>query len=173
MSLFGRNDTEDAGSGPSETFEQSQRTVRGPDPAPAQRSKGDDSVANIGESIVFKGDLSGQEDLVLEGTVEGRVELPDNQLTIGATGRAHAELNAKTIVVVGRVTGNIRASERIEIQTSGIVEGDVSAPCLVVAEGAVVNGSIEMGAAKKGLQSAASPPASPPVSPHTPERKAG
>ena len=169
MSLFSRNDTEDATSGPSEIFEQSQRTVQGPDPAPAQRSKGDDSVANIGESIVFKGDLSGQEDLVLEGMVEGRVELPDNQLTIGAKGRANAELNAKTIVVVGRVTGNVRASERIEIQASGIVEGDVSAPCLVVAEGAVVNGSIEMGASKKSQLPATAAQASP----QPPERKAG
>ena len=169
MSLFSRNDTEDATSGPSEIFEQSQRTLQGPDPAPAQRNKGDDSVANIGESIVFKGDLSGQEDLVLEGMVEGRVELPDNQLTIGAKGRANAELNAKTIVVVGRVTGNVRASERIEIQASGIVEGDVSAPCLVVAEGAVVNGSIEMGASKKSLLPAATAQASP----QPPERKAG
>ncbi len=169
MSLFGKSDGEDAGSGPSETFEQSQRAAQGPNPAPAQRSKGDDKVANIGESIVFKGDLSGQEDLVVEGTVEGRVELPDNQLTIGTKGRANAELNAKTILVVGRVTGNIRASERIEIQASGIVEGDVCAPRLVVAEGAVVNGSIEMGSSKKGLQAATTAPASP----QPPERKAG
>jgi len=128
---------------------------------------GEISVANIGESILFKGELSGKEDLVLEGTVEGRVDLPDNQLTIGANGRAHAELKAKTVVVVGRVNGNIEASERCEIRSSGIVEGDVSAPRLMVAEGAVVNGSIEMGAAKKALQATA--PSSPPAV----ERKAG
>lgn len=117
-------------------------------------------MANIGESILFKGELSGKEDLVLDGTVEGRIDLMDYQLTIGASGRAHAELSAKTIVVVGRVTGNVRASERIEIQATGVVEGDVSAPCLVVAEGAVVNGSIEMGASKKASQPAVSVSAS-------------
>jgi len=130
-------------------------------PTAAQKGTGGTNVANIGESIVFKGELSGQEDLVLEGTVEGRVDLPDNQLTIGAKGRAHAELKAKTIVVVGRVNGNIRASDRCEIQSSGIVEGDVSAPRLMVEEGAVVNGSIEMGASKNAMAAPSASPSAP------------
>jgi cytoskeletal protein CcmA (bactofilin family) len=107
-------------------------------------------MANIGKSITLKGDLSGNEDLVIEGHVEGRVDLPNNMLTIGANGSCSAEVHAKTVVVVGKVTGNVSATERIEIQATGLVNGDVAAPRLVVAEGAVVNGSIEMGTKKTG-----------------------
>jgi cytoskeletal protein CcmA (bactofilin family) len=111
-------------------------------PAPIGR---EDAMANIGKSISIKGDLTGNEDLVIEGKVEGKVELPNNQLTVGANGVVKAEISAKTVVVIGRVAGNVKGSERIEIQATGIVEGDVAAPRLVVAEGAVVNGSVQMG----------------------------
>ena len=112
-------------------------------------------MANIGKSITLKGDLSGNEDLVIEGHIEGRVDLPNNQLTIGANGSCAAEVHAKTVVVVGKVTGNVIATERIEIQATGLVNGDVSAPKLIVQEGAVVNGSIEMGSKAKASQAAA------------------
>jgi cytoskeletal protein CcmA (bactofilin family) len=108
-------------------------------------------MANIGKSISLKGDLSGNEDLIIEGHVEGRVDLPSNLLTIGANGSVAAEVHAKAVVVIGKVTGNVTATERIEIQATGLVNGDVSAPRLVVAEGAVVNGSIEMGTKKSGV----------------------
>ena len=101
-------------------------------------------MANIGKSISIKGDLTGNEDMVIEGKVDGKVELPNNQLTVGANGTVQAEINAKAVVVVGRVTGNVNGTERVEIQATGIVEGDVTAPRLVVAEGAVLNGAIHM-----------------------------
>jgi cytoskeletal protein CcmA (bactofilin family) len=123
---------------------------------PAATGKGD-GMANIGKSISIKGDLTGNEDLVIEGKVEGKVELPNNQLTIGANGVVKAEISAKTVVVIGRVAGNVKGSERIEIQATGIVEGDVAAPRLVVAEGAVVNGSIQM--TKQGGAATAAPAA--------------
>jgi cytoskeletal protein CcmA (bactofilin family) len=126
-------------------------------------------MANIGKSISIKGDLSGKEDLIIEGTVEGRVDLPDNQLTVGANGNVNAEVHAKAVIVVGKVTGNVRGTERIEIQATGSVEGDVSAPRLVVAEGAVLNGSIEMGAAATQAQ----PQAKVLPKPAESERKAG
>ncbi|MDH5566006.1 MAG: polymer-forming cytoskeletal protein, partial [Myxococcales bacterium] len=94
-------------------------------------------MATIGKSIAIKGDLTGKEDLVIEGTVEGRVDLPDAQLTVGANGTIQAEIHAKSVVVIGKVTGNVHGSERIEIQSTGVVKGDVVAPRLVVAEGAV------------------------------------
>ena len=125
------------------------------------KNLGGDDVANIGKSISIKGDLTGNEDLVIEGKVEGKVDLPSNQLTIGANGTARAEIRAKSVVVVGRVTGNVSATERIEIQATGIVEGDVSAPRLIVAEGAVVNGSIAMG--KSGGETSKSAPSLPPA----------
>jgi cytoskeletal protein CcmA (bactofilin family) len=82
---------------------------------------------------------------VIEGKVEGKVSLPNNQLTIGADGSVKAEVAAKSVIVIGRVAGNVRGAERVEIQGTGIVEGDVAAPKLIVAEGAVLNGSISMG----------------------------
>ncbi len=102
-------------------------------------------MANIGKSISIRGDLTGNEDMVIEGNVEGKVDLPNNQLTIGANGSVKAEISAKCVVIVGKVTGNVVGSERVEIQATGIVQGDVTSPRLVVAEGASVNGAIQMG----------------------------
>jgi len=101
-------------------------------------------VTHIGRSVVLKGDLSGDEDLTIEGQVKGRIDLPDHQLTIGANGRIDAELSAKAVIVIGNVTGNIRASERVEIHDSGSVTGDIQAPRLLIHEGAVINGAVDM-----------------------------
>jgi len=116
------------------------------------------SVASFGKSIVIKGDLTGDEDLEIEGRVEGQVKLPNHQLTIGAHGRVTAQVEAKTVVVVGHVAGNVHASERVEVQATGVVDGDIHAPRLLIQEGAVVNGSIQMGSV--GSEKAASPPGS-------------
>jgi cytoskeletal protein CcmA (bactofilin family) len=147
MSLFGGK-KEDApttstpsGFPPATTATRPDRGSERYQPAPTGKGEG---MANIGKSISIKGDLTGNEDLVIEGKVEGKVDLPNNQLTVGANGVVKAEVSAKSVVVIGRVAGNCKGSERIEIQATGIVEGDVAAPRLVVAEGAVVNGSITM-----------------------------
>jgi len=104
-------------------------------------------MANIGKSITIKGDLSGNEDLQIDGSVEGRIDLPNNQLTIGAEGRVKAEVHAKSVVVIGHVTGNLSAADRIHVEATGIVDGDVKAPRLVIQEGAMLNGAVEMGSA--------------------------
>jgi len=130
---------------------------------PGEGGKSD--MANIGKSIAIKGDLTGNEDMVIEGKVDGKVDLPNNQLTVGANGTVRAEVSAKSVVVVGRVTGNVSGTERVEIQATGIVEGDVNSPRLVVAEGAVLNGAIHM--TKKEGAAAQPPPPSAEV------RKAG
>jgi cytoskeletal protein CcmA (bactofilin family) len=110
-------------------------------------------MAIIGKSITIKGDLSGNEDLQIDGSVEGRIDLPNNQLTIGAEGRVKAEVHAKSVVVIGHVTGNLLAADRIQVEATGIVDGDVKAPRLVIEEGATLNGSVEMtsGASKPSL----------------------
>jgi len=102
------------------------------------------NVATIGKSIVFKGDLSGDEDLQIDGLVDGGIQLANHQLTVGDTGRAQAQLYAKSVVVIGQVTGNITATELVELQSSAIVEGDIHTPRLVIADGAVLNGTVEM-----------------------------
>ncbi|MFO0687340.1 MAG: polymer-forming cytoskeletal protein [Myxococcota bacterium] len=114
-------------------------------------------MAAIGKSIVFKGELTGDEDLEIEGQVEGNVRLTNNTLTIGANGRLTAQVVAKSIIVIGRVKGNLTATERIEIQATGIVEGDVKAPRLNVQEGAVLNGGIDMSASAPAAQAAQAP----------------
>ena len=103
------------------------------------------SVAIIGKSIVLKGDLSGDEDLTIDGRVEGAIQLSNHELTIGENGKAQAELFDKSVVVIGHVKGDVVATERIEIRSTGVVEGNIRAPSLVIADGAVLNGNIEMG----------------------------
>jgi cytoskeletal protein CcmA (bactofilin family) len=147
VSLFGKKDEREGAVGAFEAPSTAAQRVEPPAATPVARDRareGKGDMANIGKSITISGDLTGEEDLVIEGKVEGKVTLPNSQLTIGANGTIKAEVQAKSVVVIGRVSGNVRGTERVEIQATGIVEGDVIAPRLVVAEGAVVNGSIQM-----------------------------
>ncbi len=101
-------------------------------------------VVNIGKSVVIKGELSGSEDLTIEGQVDGKIELRQNVLTIGPNGKIKAQVVAKTVVVEGQVQGNVTATERIDIRDKGSVEGDLSAPRVAIADGAHFRGSIDM-----------------------------
>jgi cytoskeletal protein CcmA (bactofilin family) len=107
-------------------------------------------MVNIGKSVVIKGELSGSEDLTIEGQVEGKIELKQNILTIGPNGRIKAEIFAKSIVVQGEVHGNITASERADIRDNGSVDGDLSSPRIAIADGAHFRGSIDMQRAAGG-----------------------
>ncbi len=122
---------------------------------------GGNEVAILGQSILFKGDLSGDEDIEIEGRVEGQIKLPNHQLTVGAHGRVTAKVEAKNVIVIGRVAGDVIASERIEIQATGVVDGDIHAPRLLIQEGAVVNGNIEMGDAQTKAATTSPAPAEP------------
>ena len=99
---------------------------------------------NIGKSVVIKGDLTGSEDLTIEGQVEGKIELRQNVLTIGANGKIKAQIFAKIVIVQGEVQGNITATERIDIRDNGSVDGDLSSPRIAIADGAHFRGSIDM-----------------------------
>ena len=99
---------------------------------------------NIGKSVIIKGDLSGSEDLTIEGQVEGKIELRQNVLTIGPNGKIKAAVFAKAVVIQGEVQGDITASERIDIRDAGSVDGDLSAPRIAIADGAHFRGSIDM-----------------------------
>ena len=118
-------------------------------------------MAILGQSILFKGDLSGDEDIEIEGRVEGQIKLPNHQLTVGPHGRVAAQVEAKNVIVIGRVAGDVIASERIEIQATGVVDGDIHAPRLLIQEGAVVNGNIEMGDAQAKAATTSPAPAEP------------
>ena len=117
-------------------------------------------MANIGKSISVKGDVSGEEDTVIEGRVEGRVDLKNHHLTIGPNGDVTGEISAKQCTIVGRVRGNVVATERIEICDSGRIDGDLISPRLLVQEGAQVNGNISM-KEPVGTGGAADQPSSP------------
>lgn len=99
---------------------------------------------NIGKSVIIKGELSGSEDLTIEGHVEGRIELKENILTIGPNGKIRAEVFAKSVIVLGEVTGNVTASEKVDIRDNGSVDGDITSPRVAIAEGAHFRGSVDM-----------------------------
>ena len=103
-----------------------------------------DKIVNIGQSIHIKGELTGNEDLTIEGKVEGKVLLKDHNLTIGANGKITAEIQAKTVMVVGEVVGNITADDKVEVAATGSLRGDIVAPRVVLADGAKFKGSIDM-----------------------------
>jgi cytoskeletal protein CcmA (bactofilin family) len=114
------------------------------------------TAVNIGKSVVIKGELNGSEDLTIEGQVEGKIELRQNVLTIGPNGRIKAQVFAKSVIILGEVTGNVTASEKVDIRDNGSVDGDITAPRVAIAEGAHFRGSIDMqkGAAKSESKSA-------------------
>src|SRR5580765_2935550 len=87
-----------------------------------------DKIVNIGQSIHIKGELTGNEDLTIEGKVEGKVFLKDHNLTVGANGKIVAEVQAKTVMVLGEVTGNITAEEKSKVAATGTMGGEIRAP---------------------------------------------
>lgn len=100
-------------------------------------------MAHIGKSVVIKGELSGSEDLYLDGEVEGTIELSGNSLTIGPNGRVRANTHAKDIVVHGKVNGNMRA-DRVELKKSSLVTGDILTQRVVIEDGAFFKGGIDI-----------------------------
>src|ERR1700749_3578814 len=101
-------------------------TAPSPQTAPvANYAKPMENTVNIGKSVVIKGELNGSEDLTIEGQVEGTIQLKDHVLTIGANGRIKAQVFAKAVIVLGEVTGNVTASEKVDIRDNGSGDGDI------------------------------------------------
>jgi len=115
-----------------------------PEPPPKHRSKPMSSVAIVGKSIVIKGELSGNEDLVLEGAVDGTITLTDNNLVVGADGRVNANIFARSVTITGKVEGDVSANERVEITATGSLKGNIRAPRLIINDGAFFQGTVEM-----------------------------
>ena len=101
-------------------------------------------IVNIGKSVVIKGELNGSEDLTIEGHVEGTIQLKEHVLTIGPNGRIKAQVFAKSVIVLGEVTGNVTASDKVDIRDNGSVDGDIVSPRVAIAEGAHFRGSVDM-----------------------------
>jgi cytoskeletal protein CcmA (bactofilin family) len=123
-------------------------------------------IVNIGKSVVIKGELNGSEDLTIEGHVEGTIQLKEHVLTIGPNGRIKAQVFAKSVIVLGEVTGNVTASDKVDIRDNGSVDGDIVSPRVAIAEGAHFRGSVDMqrkgGAAPQAQAKPAAPQAAAP-----------
>jgi cytoskeletal protein CcmA (bactofilin family) len=101
-------------------------------------------VAHIGKSVIIKGELSGSEDVYLDGEVEGSIELNDHSLTIGPNGRVRANVRARDVVIHGRVDGNVYGLDRVELKKSGILSGDIFTQRIVIEDGAFFKGGIDI-----------------------------
>ncbi len=112
----------------------------------------DNSSARIGKTIVICGEVKGKEDLVVDGRVEGTVNLGDNRLTIGPNAEVAADLSARDVLVLGKVQGNVVATGRVELRSGCNLEGDIKALRLAVEDNAVFRGKVDLS------QSAAKPP---------------
>ena len=121
-------------------------SVSRPSAPRGQRAGGShaEGITTIGKGVVIEGDVKGAEDLVIDGKVDGTIELRQHVLTVGPTGRVKAELSAKTVVVLGKVSGRITASELVRIGETGSVEGAVSSPRLVLVDGAQLQGDVDV-----------------------------
>ena len=142
--------TPPGGSGPTPAGAPSAQPLQTGNPAPATERSSDVSrglekgPVNIGKSVVIKGELTGSEDLTIEGHVEGKIELRQNVLTIGPNGKIKAQVFAKSVIILGEVTGNVTASEKVDLRDNGSIDGDIAAPRVAIAEGAHFRGSIDM-----------------------------
>ena len=113
----------------------------------------------IGPSITIKGEVSGEEDLLIQGRVEGSVNLDNNEVTIGDAGRVDADIQARVARVDGEVAGDITANEKVIISKSGNVRGNIVAHRVTLEDGAIFKGSIDMDPAGASQSRSPQPPA--------------
>jgi cytoskeletal protein CcmA (bactofilin family) len=113
----------------------------------AMRPRGataDRATARLGSGMHVKGEISGNEDLYIDGTVEGPIQIGEGKLTVGATAKLMGDIIARDVVVYGNVQGNVRAKDRIEIKKEGSVNGDLITPQIMIEDGAYFKGTIEI-----------------------------
>ncbi|HVJ08619.1 MAG TPA: polymer-forming cytoskeletal protein [Acidisarcina sp.] len=134
-------------------------SVRTPAAAPAAADQ-----ATIGKSLVVKGEVTGSESLYIDGKVDGTINLPGNRVTVGRNGQVTANITAREIVVLGKVRGNVNASDRVDIRSEGSLSGDVIAQRISIEDGAFFKGGIDIrkpGAPEKAAANASAPAAEP------------
>ena len=101
-------------------------------------------IAHIGKSVVIRGELSGSEDLFLDGEVEGSIDLKGHSLTIGPNGHIRANVHAQEVVIHGRVDGNIRGTDRVELKKSAVLAGDIFTQRIMIEDGAFFKGAVDI-----------------------------
>ncbi len=110
----------------------------------------------IGKSITIRGELSGAEDLFLDGTIEGSITVPDGRLTIGPNARIKADLSARDVIIFGQVNGNVQATGAVDLRQTASLKGDISAARLAIEENATIQGRADL---TKGAQTSSRPQA--------------
>ena len=122
--------------------------------------------ATIGRTLVIKGEISGSEALYIDGRIEGKITMPESRVTIGRNGKVDASIQAREVVIMGKVNGNIECSDRVDIRSEGSVSGDISTVRISVEDGAALKGGIQVHAAEhKANQPQAQPQAKSPEPP--------
>jgi cytoskeletal protein CcmA (bactofilin family) len=116
--------------------------------------------ATIGRTLVIKGEISGSEALYIDGSVEGKINMPESRVTIGRNGKVDASIQAREVVIMGKVNGNIECSDRVDIRSEGSVSGDISTVRISVEDGAALKGGIQV--RSEGKQKDAAKPAEAP-----------
>lgn len=114
--------------------------------------------ATIGKGLFIKGEISGSESLYIDGKIEGTINLPGNRLTVGRNGQVFASINAREIVVLGKVRGNCSASDRVDIRSEGSLTGDVAAARISIEDGAFFKGGIDIKKSENAKSAAAPEP---------------
>lgn len=115
-----------------------------PPVAPRPTAATPQEQATLGKSLVIKGEVTGSESLYIDGRVEGSINLPGNRVTVGRNGVVSANINAREIVILGKVRGNMTASDRFDIRSEGSLTGDIVAQRVAIEEGAFFKGAIEI-----------------------------
>ena len=115
-----------------------------PSNSPRNATLNPQEQATIGKSLVVKGEVTGSESLYVDGRVEGTINLPGNRVTVGRNGQVQADVTAREIVVLGTVTGNLNASDRVEVRSEGSLTGDVSCQRISIEDGAFFKGGIDV-----------------------------
>jgi cytoskeletal protein CcmA (bactofilin family) len=129
-------------------------------PAPVKTMTAPIDQATIGRSVVIKGEISGSESLYIDGRIEGTVSFADNRVTVGRNGVVAANITAREVVIMGKVTGNIECSDRVDIRSEGSLTGDIVSQRISIEDGAMLKGAVtvkstEIKADSKALSAAA------------------
>jgi len=126
--------------------------------APRATSAATGEQATIGKGLFIKGEITGSESLYIDGKIEGTIHLPGNRLTVGRNGQVNAAITAREIVVLGKVKGNVSATDRVDIRAEGALTGDVSAARISIEDGAFFKGGIDIRKPESAKSGAPEPP---------------
>lgn len=134
------------------------------EPARAQAAPASSTdQATIGKGLFIKGEISGSESLLVDGKVEGNVNLPGNRVTVGRNGQVAANITAREVVILGKVRGNVSATDRVDIRAEGALNGDVAAARISIEDGAFFKGGIDIKKPEGGKSAGATAAAPEPV----------